>query len=179
MRVLVGPLALLADRVLQGGAQQQRLIARPHLSKKCQCEMLFMLRHIEVMVDEDLTLPHGFRKALKFKMHVVEFKMLPVLCFEPKDVAPAELRLPPYTTLYKKTIHRKMEPLLSPVPQLFDLDRLDYAFQRYEKTLEYLEVAEEMDADEKRQAQGRDGAGAILSRATPAHLWLRCCVYIS
>jgi len=83
----------------------------------------------------------------------------------------SELGLAPHTTLYYRIhLHNyqnlmsrwKMEPLQlfdvaqrfkTKARQYFDLGRWHYAFQRYEKALEYLEADEKMDGEEKRRAQ--------------------------
>ena len=116
-------------------------------------------------------LPDGFHEALKSmnKYEVAEFKVFPALGFGAKGVA--ELGLAPDATLYYRVhLHNyqnlmsrwKMEPLQlfdvarrfkNKARQYFELGRWDYAFQRYEKALEYLEADEKMDGDEKRQAQ--------------------------
>merc|ERR1719361_1145370 len=127
-------------------------------------------RHIEVMVDEDPTFPEGFHEALKSmnKFEIAEFKILPKLGFG--DKGNPELGIKANTALYYR-VHMhgyqnlmsrwKMEPLQlfdvgerfkEKARQYFDLGNWDYAYQRYEKALEYFEAEEKMDHEERKRA---------------------------
>merc|ERR1719464_2330712 len=143
-------------------------------------------RHIEVMVDEDPTLPEGFHEALKSmnKYEMAEFKILPQMGFGDKGVP--EVGVKGTDALYYRVqMHNyqnlmsrwKMEPLqLMDVGQRFkqkarqyyDLGHWDYAFQRYEKALEYFEAEEKMDWDEKRQA--KDEVAKVHNNLAMIHL---------
>ena len=102
------------------------------------------------------------------KYEIAEFKIDPSYGFGKKGVT--ELGIEPNTMLYYR-IHMhnyqnlmsrwKMEPLQlfdvanrfkRKAKEYFDLGNWDYAFKRYEKSLEYFEADEKMDHEEKQQA---------------------------
>jgi len=127
-------------------------------------------RHIEFMVNDDPTFPEGFHEALKSmnKYEIAEFKIEPSWAFGEKGVT--ELGIGSNQSLYYR-IHMhnyqnlmsrwKMEPeqlfdvanrFKRKAKEYFELGNWDYAFQRYEKALEYFEADEKMDHEEKKQA---------------------------
>eukprot|EP01083_Nonionella_stella_P265516 899355_1 len=129
-------------------------------------------RHIEFMVDEDPTFPKGFHEALKCmnKYEISEFKIEGASEYSYSDSGNTELGILPNQSLYYRIqMHNyqnlmsrwKMEPrqlfdvgnrFKLKAKQYFALGNWDYAFERYEKSLEYFEADEKMDHEEKQEA---------------------------
>eukprot|EP00485_Elphidium_margaritaceum_P023493 CAMPEP_0202712720 /NCGR_PEP_ID=MMETSP1385-20130828/44496_1 /ASSEMBLY_ACC=CAM_ASM_000861 /TAXON_ID=933848 /ORGANISM="Elphidium margaritaceum" /LENGTH=558 /DNA_ID=CAMNT_0049372831 /DNA_START=28 /DNA_END=1704 /DNA_ORIENTATION=+ len=127
-------------------------------------------RHIGFMVDDDPTFPAGLHEAVKSmnKYEIAEFKVMPALGYGEKGAA--ELGIAGNAILcYRVHMHNyqnlmsrwKMEPeqlfevgqrFKDKAREYFELGDYNYAFQRYEKALEYFEADEKMDAQEKQEA---------------------------
>jgi len=115
---------------------------------------------------------------------VAEFKIEPSFGFGEKGVV--ELGVPPNATLYYRVIMHnyqnlmsrwKMEPLQlfdvgnrfkNKAREYFELGNWDYAFNRYEKALEYFEADEKMDHEEK--AQAADYIATVHNNMAMIHL---------
>lgn len=129
-------------------------------------------RHVSVCVNDDLSFPEGFHFGLKSmnKYEFAEFKINPEFGFGTEGKK--SLNIPPNAFIYYRVHMHNYQNLMSrwkmEPEQLFEVAKrfkkqgemyfkagdLDYAFERYEKSMHYWEADEKYSEEQKRFTKG-------------------------